>query len=168
MAAANGARRLAHVDDAEIVEFDEERDEEEVIYALQQRSTSASDASESATIQFVIDDRLHTRTDVERDALRRRRRTRVDAVAAEGSLVDTAETRSTTTDGGGSGGGRLRRGVDEVARDDVPRATRAGDAPSTVRGLARRDGYETRSSVDDWNNNNYRRVQVSAVDLKWC
>ena len=75
--AASGAERRysrrAFDDTAEIVEFDEEREEEEVIYALQQRS-SEDDASESATIQFVTDDRLHTQHHRDVDTIRRRRR----------------------------------------------------------------------------------------------
>ncbi|KAI6215450.1 hypothetical protein M3Y94_00386400 [Aphelenchoides besseyi] len=43
--------------DSEFIEFNEEREEEEVIYSPQRRAPSA--ASESATIQFLTDDRPH-------------------------------------------------------------------------------------------------------------
>lgn len=55
----NQTRRYVKDTDNEVVEFNEEREEEEYIYAPHR---SPSTASETATIQFLTDDRIDSET----------------------------------------------------------------------------------------------------------
>ena len=170
-------RRLdREANETEIVEFDEEREEEEVIYALQRCSSSSDDASESATIQFVTDDRfdhrLHDRETVDRSTWRRRGRlvrhndaereqaaataapppsSRAPTTASSTSILSPRPSTSTKTFEK-----RIIEEECETRRHDNIDRLRAAivNGSTTASGRHADEG----ASEDDWNNNNRLKV----------